>query len=194
VCLVVAGLIYGGLRERAGPAELASANASRLTSVDSNRYSYWRVAFRAFKRHPIDGLGSAGFRVFWLSHRPIREGVQNAHSLELETAAELGIVGLAALGLWLTGSGVAARRALERHPDAAAGLCAAAMVWLLHASIDWDWQMPAVSLLAIVFIGGLIALAEAPRAVARRSTTPGSTDGAAKPTSAPDLPGRVPAR
>jgi hypothetical protein len=35
------------------------------------------------------------------------------------------------------------------------------LVWLVHASIDWDWQLPAVTLPAIALAGALIALAEA---------------------------------
>jgi len=35
-------------------------------------------------------------------------------------------------------------------------------VWFLHASIDWDWQLPAVTLPAIVLAGALLALSESP--------------------------------
>ena len=34
------------------------------------------------------------------------------------------------------------------------------VAWLLHASIDWDWQLPAVTLPAIVLAGGLLAASE----------------------------------
>jgi hypothetical protein len=34
-------------------------------------------------------------------------------------------------------------------------------VWFLHASIDWDWEMPAVTLPALVLAGLLITQAEA---------------------------------
>ena len=34
------------------------------------------------------------------------------------------------------------------------------MAWLLHATIDWDWQLPAVTLPALVLAGGLLAAAE----------------------------------
>ncbi len=40
-------------------------------------------------------------------------------------------------------------------PAAAAGACAGAARWFLHASIDWDWQLPAVTLPAIVLRGAL---------------------------------------
>jgi len=162
VALVAAGLVYGGLHEKAGTGSHATTTAKRLTSVDSNRYAYWRVGLRAFRRHPLDGLGAAGFRVFWLRERPVREGVLNPHSIELETAAELGIVGLLALAAMLGGVGLAARQALRRSAPMAAGWCAAGFVWLIHASIDWDWELPAVSLPAIVLAGALVALAEAP--------------------------------
>jgi O-antigen ligase len=159
VVLGMGGLVVGGLREKNAPAA-GGANATRLTSASSNRYQYWRVALRAFERHPIEGLGSGGFRVFWLRERSIRESVQEVHSLELEMAAELGVVGLLGLGLMLGGFGLAGRRALRAHPAVAAGPCAAALVWFVHASIDWDWQLPAVTLPAIVLAGALVVLSE----------------------------------
>jgi hypothetical protein len=177
VALVAAGLVFGGLHEKAGTGNHETTTAKRLTSVDSNRYAYWRVGLRAFRRHPIDGLGAAGFRVFWLRERPVREGVLNPHSIELETAAELGIVGLLALGVTFGGVGLAARQALRRNAPMAAGWCAAGFVWLMHTSIDWDWEIPAVSLPAIVLAGALVALAEAPpdaiAAPPERRTKPG---------------------
>jgi O-Antigen ligase len=158
--LVTAGLVVGGLREKISAAEFARANPSRLTSVSSNRYEYWRIGARAFAHHPLKGLGSSGFRVYWLRERPIREAVRNVHSLELETAAELGIVGLLALGAMLGGVGWAAGRALRTNAGIAAGLSAGAVVWLVHASIDWDWQLPAVTLPAVVLAGALIAASD----------------------------------
>jgi hypothetical protein len=34
------------------------------------------------------------------------------------------------------------------------------VVWALHASIDWDWEMPAVTIPALVLAGLLMVLAE----------------------------------
>ena len=159
--LVAAGLIVGGVAERPSERELsAGAGAGRLSSVTSNRYEYWRVALGAFRDDPLTGLGSGGFRVVWLQERPIRETVRDAHSLEFEVAAELGLIGLVALALMCGGAAVAARQALGAHRTLAAGSAAALVVWLLHASIDWDWQMPAVTLPALILAGLLIALAE----------------------------------
>ena len=161
---VAIALVVGGLRERPTGAELgAGADASRLTTVSSYRYEYWRVALRAFGREPLTGLGSGGFRVVWLKERPISESVRDAHSLELEIAAELGLPGLLALALMVGGVGAAARTALRCDAALAAGAAAATLAWFVHASIDWDWQLPAVTLPAVVLAGALISVAE-PRA------------------------------
>jgi len=161
VAAVTIGLVVAGVAEKPSAAELAAgASPTRITTVSSNRYEYWRVALQAFERNPIEGLGSGGFRVAWLRERSIAEAVRDAHSLEFEIAAELGLVGLLAFALMMAGAIGAARAALRRAPGAAAGTCAGALVWFLHASIDWDWQLPAVTLPAIVLAGALAVLAE----------------------------------
>ena len=165
--VVAAGLVVGGIGERPSERELsAGAGAPRLTSVTSNRYEYWRVALDAFRDDPLTGAGSGAFRVLWLQERPIRETVRDTHSLEFEVAAELGLVGLLTLALMCGGVTVIARRAITGHGPIAAGSAAALVVWFLHASIDWDWQMPAVTLPALVLAGLLIAQAEGEPATA----------------------------
>jgi hypothetical protein len=176
VLVAAAIVVIGGLNERANTTTAGpNAGVSRLASVNSSRYEYWRLGLRAFAAHPLDGLGSGGFRYYWLRERRIREGVAEVHSLELGVAAELGIPGVIALGLLLTGVGLAACRALRRHPELAAGSCAVLVVWLMHASIDWDWELPAVTLPALVLAGAMIALAErpAPGAAADADALPG---------------------
>jgi O-Antigen ligase len=162
VALTLAGLVVGGLGERSGSDRLSERHGlSRLGSVSSRRYEYWRVGAEAFAENPLRGLGAGGFRVFWLRERPVHEGVLEVHSLPLEMASELGIPGLLGLGLLLGGTGAAARRAVRRRSDVAAGAVAAGTVWVLHAAIDWDWQVPAVTLVALVLAGALIAASEA---------------------------------
>ncbi len=144
------------------------ATPSRLVSVDSNRYSYWQVALDVFAEHPLAGSGSGGFRVEWLKRRDVDESVVDAHSLVVETAAELGIVGLAFLLLMLGGVAACARRAYRLAPEASAGAAAVAAAWMTHSLLDWDWEMPAVTLMAIVCAGSLVAAAERGAAVSRR--------------------------
>jgi hypothetical protein len=176
VAAVACGLVIGGLGEKPSEAELsAGAEFRRLTSVSSNRYEYWRVGLEAFEGAPLTGVGAGGFRVEWLRERVLPEAVKDAHSIEVEVAAELGLVGLLAFAAMIAGVAMAARLALRADAVLAAGWCAALVVWLLHASIDWDWQLPAVTLPAIVLAGALIALAEAsPNAAAVGAPAPGA--------------------
>jgi len=51
-----------------------------------------------------------------------------------------------------------------RDPALTAGWIAANSVWLVHAGLDWDWEMPAVTLLPILLAGGLIAHGDKKRA------------------------------
>jgi O-antigen ligase len=126
------------------------ATAGRFASAQSNRYAYWEVAVGAFGRHPLLGTGSGGFAVEWLRERTIDESVRDVHSLYLETATELGIAGLALLAVFLAGAGGVAARARGE-----AGAVAALVAYALHTGLDWDWEMPAVTLLAIVLIASL---------------------------------------
>ena len=72
-------------------------------TLESNRYDYWDVAFRAFKAQPLHGVGAGGWAVDWLRYRTINESAQDAHSLPLQTLAELGIVGILLLIAFLGG-------------------------------------------------------------------------------------------
>jgi O-antigen ligase len=145
--------------------------AQRLHSVESERYDYWRVAGDAFAGEPIAGVGSGGFASEWLRERPADSLlVRDAHSLYVETAAELGLVGFACLVLLLVGAVLAGRRALARDPLLAAGPAAALVAWGVHAGLDWDWEMPALTMPAIVLLAVLALAADEPpqRAVSTR--------------------------
>ncbi len=129
----------------------APEGSSRLTSTQSNRYAYWRVALDTFADHPLKGVGSGGYRVEWLQRRDFAETVRDAHSLYLETLAELGIVGFLALGALFGGVAACVR------DEAAIGAALAA--WAVHAGVDWDWEMPGLTLVAILLAGAAIARA-----------------------------------
>jgi O-Antigen ligase len=159
-------IVLGAHEQSAQPLQ---GGSSRLVSLQSNRYAYWRVALRAFGSEPLHGVGAGGWAVDWLRWRPFAEGAQDAHSLELQTLAELGLVGLALLAAFLAGVGIAARAAHRVAPGAAAGPIAGCVVWLAHSPLDWDWEMPAVTLIALVLAGSLLALPAAVGATRARS-------------------------
>jgi hypothetical protein len=130
----------------------------RLLSFSGNgRYELWRLAWLDARDHPWLGSGAGSYERYFLRHQPPKVGrVRDAHGLYVETLAELGPVGLilllASLGIPLV---VAVR--VRTHPlvPAAAGAYAA---FLVHAIADWDWELPAVTLAAIL-CGGAILVA-----------------------------------
>jgi O-Antigen ligase len=159
--VIAAGLavaILVGAHERA-PGGSLGGSSSRLTSVSSDRYAYWAVAFRAFAKEPLHGVGAGNWSVYWLRWRHLSESAQDAHSLPIQVLAELGVVGILLLGTFLTGVGLAARRALARRPSVA-GAIAGVVTYLAHAPLDWDWQMPAVTLVAVVLAGAILGASD----------------------------------
>jgi hypothetical protein len=160
--LCAVGVVLGAAALERGPRaqEAGGATAARLGSAESNRYAYWRVALRAFGDAPLRGHGAGSFPVLWLRHRTVAESVRDAHSLELETAAELGIAGLALLAALLAGVARCAVVARRRDAAAVAGPVAALAVWAAHSALDWDWEMPALTLVAVVLAGLVVARAD----------------------------------
>ena len=121
----------------------------RLFNLSSRgRVTGWKFAWHDAEEDPVLGSGAGTFELYWLEHRPSRMKIRDAHSLYLETLAELGPLGLAilsvALALPIAGAIRARRRALV---PAALG---AYVAYLLHAGVDWDWEMVAVTMTALL--------------------------------------------
>jgi O-antigen ligase len=150
--VLVAGIAVAARNENKagrGPAP-TGARAERLGSLQSNRWDYWRVALSAAVHNPLVGVGAGGFRVEWRRERDIRDPASDAHSIYLETAAELGLAGLLALAAMIVGVVLSARRV---PGPVVAGAAGALAVWAVHAGLDWDWEMPAVTLPALMLAG-----------------------------------------
>ena len=159
VCAGLALAIVVGAHESSGASQHLASGANRLTTLRSNRYDYWRVALRAFAQEPLHGVGAGNWQLYWLRWRTITEFATDAHSLPLQTLAELGIVGVLALAAFVIGIVGSAWRSLRRGP-ACAGAAAGLVTYFAHAPLDWDWQMPALTLFAIVLAGLVIAAEE----------------------------------
>jgi O-antigen ligase len=161
VAFIALILVAAAVEKGVGTPE-TGATASRLASAQSNRYAYWRVALDTFAEHPVRGIGSGGFRQVWLEKRSIEELVNDAHSLYLETAAELGLVGLLLLAAVIAGIVACGHRMVRVDRDAAIGPIAALAAFGVHAGLDWDWEMPAVTLIAVLLAAVLVTGAEPP--------------------------------
>jgi hypothetical protein len=193
----VAGVLAGGLAVSKGhPFQFISRQwhgfahaeavygSSHFTDVGSGRYDYWRVALHAFERHPIGGLGQDNFGDYYLTLRHTGEEPSWTHSLELRLLAHTGIVGFLLFGGFLVAAIMAAART-RRHGDPDTRLLAAALllplvVWLIHGSIDWFWEVPALSGPALGFLGAAGGLGTA------LGVAPGRADRAAQPDTPAD--------
>ena len=136
---------------------------TRLTDPANNgRLDEWNVAIDAFADAPFEGEGAGTYQNVWARDRPpIGLSVRDAHSLYGESLAELGVVGLGLLILVLIviAAGLAGLTRGRNRTLYAAAL-AAVLAWMLHAGVDWDWEMPAATLW--VFALGGAALARPP--------------------------------
>jgi hypothetical protein len=133
---------------------------SRLLSADSqNRWVWWKEAARAFGDRPIQGWGAGSFAVVHLLYRRDTLTVQQPHSLPLQLLSETGLVGaglgLGSLALLLAAGVAAVRRSDRRTTAAAAALLAVGTAYCVHALYDWDWDIPAVTLPALIALGVL---------------------------------------
>lgn len=156
-------LVHDKLDEFNSEATVADAGAGRLLQFSSNgRVGHWEVAIDSYRRDHLTGHGAGTYALDWDRDRKGTLDVENAHSLYLEVLGELGVPGLLMLALCLL-SILAAFALRARGPDRAlsAVLLAAGTAWAVHAGVDWDWEMPAVTLW--LFALGGAALARAPR-------------------------------
>jgi O-antigen ligase len=141
VALAVLAVVFARpLAARFAAPQPDTRDAHRLVTISGHgRTRLWRIAWHEGRDHPFAG-GGAGT---WPRHAVERLGLDapaNAHSLYLETFAELGAVGLALLLAFLA-------LALRRDRT----LLVAALA--IAAAADWEWQLPAAAFPALVAAG-----------------------------------------
>ncbi len=135
------------------------SDPARLLSTNSgNRWVWWKEAAGAFSARPLGGWGAGSFPITHLLYRqPPPLSVRQPHNVPLQLLAETGLIGallaLGAIGALIT----AALRRLRQIPagreQALTGAClAAAIAWLVHGIVDWDWDIPGVTLPALVLL------------------------------------------
>jgi UDP-GlcNAc:undecaprenyl-phosphate GlcNAc-1-phosphate transferase len=140
----------------------AAQPAGRLASGAGNRYEYWRVAWGAFKDHPLDGLGAGNFDQAWFADRKVAEDIRQPHSIELQVLSDLGLAGGTLLALLLGGMGIAIARirrvavAGTTSGGLAVGGVGVVSAWIVHTSVDWQHLIPGVTAVALIMLGGLL--------------------------------------
>jgi O-antigen ligase len=139
--------------------------SSRFSGGGTHRYDMWRVAWGAFRDRPGRGLGVENFQAEYLLRRQSTEEPRYPHSLELGVLSQTGAVGGLLFGGALAAALAGAIRT-RRSPPAERALAAAAVAifgyWLLHASVDWFWEFPALTGTALAMLAMATALGPRP--------------------------------
>jgi O-Antigen ligase len=127
-----------------------------VSGLSGPRYDVWRVALDEFKQSPITGVGTENFAVDYLRRGRTRLEPMHPHSLELRVLAQTGLVGVALFGGFIVLAGIAAARSLHVRSGFAglgAACLAASTYWLVHGSVDWFWEFPALGAPAFAWLG-----------------------------------------
>jgi hypothetical protein len=142
-----------------------ASGSSRFTTLGSERVDFWRVALRDFARHPLLGIGQDNFAASYLRERRTGQEPRWTHSLELRLLTHTGLVGTLLFAVFVVAVLAGALRVGPGRAGARVAVGIAllpAMVWLVHGSIDWFWEFPALSVPALAFAGAALALAGRP--------------------------------
>ena len=134
--------------------QVDESSASRFTGAGGYRYDLWRVALGDARREPLLGVGAGSYGLSYYQQRRQPENVRQPHSLPLQVAAELGAVGVL---LMLVAFGAAALAVVRaRRSSVAAGVAGTgiAATWATQTSVDWLYNLPGLTCIAIV---GLVA-------------------------------------
>lgn len=138
-------------------------NQSRYLGTNTaGRYTLWQVAWEDFVSHPLLGVGTQNYEATYFRLREKDAGyARQPHSLPLEVLAERGVVGGALFFGFLAtclGAGLWERfRHLGSEGKAQVGAMTAAVTyWFVHSSAEWFWQLPAVTLPAMVYLAMLV--------------------------------------
>jgi hypothetical protein len=135
-----------------------------LSSSGSGRWQFWGAASGEFQAHPLNGGGAGSWQAWWLQHNTLSGFFsQYAHSLYLESLAELGIIGLLLIaGAVVVGVVGAVRSALDLRSGDVAAAAAVAVAFFAAAAYDWVWQLTGIGIVGVGLLG--VALGARPSA------------------------------
>ena len=145
--------------------QLASdQQASVATRSGGGRWQYWDAALDAFADEPLHGIGAGEFGTYWAQHGSFGFSVQNAHSLFLESLAELGLLGFLLISGFLATAAVAGTIRVGYVRDGAASAALAVLAaGLVSAAFDFVWELPAVFAPVVIVAALLTTNALTPR-------------------------------
>ena len=163
------GSVSSGWKSLTDPnAKQPRNDPARLTAIGSARARYWRDAITIFKAKPVIGVGAGGYTAARLIVREDDLDVLQAHGFLVQTAADLGVVGLAVtlalLAAWLAGTWRATgpwrgpqRPEWSDERFGMLALAAVVVVFGVNSLVDWTWLIPGTVVPALFAAGWLAA-------------------------------------
>jgi O-antigen ligase len=170
--LVVGGVAAGApgeisdqwdqFRTREGSLTLTENRSSEIFDTSSSgRYEFWRSAVDANATAPLVGTGPGTYEFWWSREGTHPQFIRDAHSLFMETLAELGVIGVVLIAAFTIGVlGFGAVRLWHAPPElrlALATAVAAGGVFIAAAAVDWVWELSALPV--VFFMLAAIAVA-----------------------------------
>ena len=168
-------------------AEPPPAGESRFASGGTNRYDFWVVAWDLFRENPVRGIGVENFQEEYYQRGSSGEEPRFPHSLPLGVLSQTGLVGVILLGgafAFALVCAAGARRGPPARSAAAAGALAVFAPWAAQASIDWFWELAALTAPALGHAGSRGRAGRAPLAGARRGAQAARADARTRRTRA----------
>jgi O-antigen ligase len=158
--VVAAALSFGVVTRALDRVDEARAGVgnSRFSDrqVDGGRVELWRVGMNEFRRHPVAGIGVDNFAIPYARQRKVDdEEPLYPHSVVVKLLSQTGLVGSALFVAFAGAAGLAAFRS-GRRPGAAPLAVAAsapAVYWAAHGTVDWLWELPALSAPVFALLG-----------------------------------------
>ena len=170
IALVVVACVW--VMGRSASSGTTGAVAARAASISDagdasahGHYLFWIGALQIFRDHPILGTGPNTFGAIYASYqREVNYYARDAHSLYLQTASDMGVVGVLALAVLLGWAARAwwrmSRRASdEREYTLIVGVGMGLFAFLIHNAVDMDWSFPANPITAFALAGVLARVA-----------------------------------
>ena len=148
-------------------AEGTETTSHLLETSGSGRWQFWGASISQFRAHPLNGGGAGSWQAWGLEHGSLPLPSEFAHSLYLESLAELGIVGLLlVLGAVLVAAVGAVRSALRLQSGEIAAAAACGMAFFLAAAYDWVWQLAGIAVVGVGMLGFALGALPSERATA----------------------------
>ena len=162
VILVVAAIVaahplakFDAFKSNSSTSAGSSVTTSHLlSSSGSGRWQFWSAAVSQFRAHPLNGGGAGSWEAWWLQHGSLAVPSEFAHSLYLESLAELGVIGLLLIGGAVVLAVVGAvRSALKLASGEIAAAAACGIGFFVAAGYDWVWQLSGVAVVGVGTLG-----------------------------------------